>query len=267
MYNANGFDDDSSFKNDDVIHISVTKDMKRKYKVNDGFLHGTAESFRECYLTFALIALNVIIYYIQTTQQYREGYFLVDRLSEHGACSWPDVIGHGQVWRLITCMFLHGSWGHLIGNMIVLLLCGSILERVLYRNCYLILYFVGGLCASLVSMVYHHFIPTVRTINYFFYSEKIEIYDVRSLGASGAIAALFAGLVIYLLFFGGFGNSDISRSGWMWLIIGYLVISTLSSIFSYEEGVDMAGHMGGLACGCVIFFIYACIAYRDQRTY
>ena len=46
MYNDNGFDNDPSFKNDDVIHISVTKDMKRKYQMNDGFFHGTRDQIR-----------------------------------------------------------------------------------------------------------------------------------------------------------------------------------------------------------------------------
>lgn len=265
MYDSR-FDNDS-FREEEVIHISTTKPNGRPIRIESGFFHSTADSFRECYLTFILIAANVIVYLIQTATQYRDQYgLLTDRITEFGACSWPDVIGKGHIWRLVSCMFIHGSWGHLIGNMAVLILCGFFLERILYRNCYLILYFAGGLGASLVSMIYHHFMPVERTVRFLFYEETFELYDVRSVGASGAIAALFAGLVIYLVFFGGFGNGEFSKNGYIWFLIAYIVISILSSIFSYQEGVDMAGHMGGLIFGCMIFFIYALIAYRDQKA-
>jgi len=69
----------------------------------------------------------------------------------YGSLSTWDLI-HGQVWRLITYMFLHGGTTHLLVNMFILWMLGAHLERQLGTRPFLTLYFVagvlGGLCEA-----------------------------------------------------------------------------------------------------------------------
>jgi membrane associated rhomboid family serine protease len=73
-----------------------------------------------------------------------------------GALSAWDLI-HGQVWRLITYMFLHGGTTHLLVNMFILWMLGMHLERQLGTRSFLTLYFaagvLGGLCEAAFNAV------------------------------------------------------------------------------------------------------------------
>ena len=93
----------------------------------------------------------------------------------------PSDISEGnKVWTLLTCMFLHGSIMHLLGNMYFLYVVGDNLEDVLGHKRFLIWYLVCGLIASLSSYLVS---PTSA---------------IPSVGASGAIAGLFG---MYLMWF------------------------------------------------------------------
>jgi len=80
----------------------------------------------------------------------------------------------GEIWRFLTAVFLHGGVGHILFNGFALLLFGSILERFVGGRRFLIVFFVTGILANLIS------------VN--FYSS--------SLGASGAIFGVIGALVI-----------------------------------------------------------------------
>jgi len=80
----------------------------------------------------------------------------------------------GEIWRFLTAVFLHGGVGHLLFNGFALALFGSILERFIGGVRFLIVFFVTGILANLIS------------VN--FYSS--------SLGASGAIFGVIGALII-----------------------------------------------------------------------
>jgi len=88
--------------------------------------------------------------------------------------------GDSSVVTAFTHMFLHGSFGHLLGNMVFLWLVGCVLEMGCGRAVYLAIYFVGGLCAVGLFCA-------------------LNLHSIRPLvGASGAISALIgAYLVLY----------------------------------------------------------------------
>jgi membrane associated rhomboid family serine protease len=86
------------------------------------------------------------------------------------------VFAHGQVWRLITYMFLHAGPGHLLFNLITLWFCGLYLEEHLTSRRFAVLYFTGGVGAGLLSA--------------FMWRSSI-------VGASGAIFALLAAIAWY----------------------------------------------------------------------
>jgi membrane associated rhomboid family serine protease len=84
-----------------------------------------------------------------------------------------------QIWlSLLTCMFLHGSWMHLLGNMWFLLLFGNNVEDRLGPFFYLVLYLIGGLIASGA-----HWIIAPNSV-------------VPVIGASGAIAAVLGAYAV-----------------------------------------------------------------------
>jgi len=78
-----------------------------------------------------------------------------------------------QVWRFLTAVFLHGGLGHLVYNLFALALFGSILEKLIGGRKFLIVFFVTGILANIIS------------VN--FYSS--------SLGASGAIFGIIGALI------------------------------------------------------------------------
>lgn len=91
----------------------------------------------------------------------------------------PAQIASGHHWiTILTAMFMHGSWSHIIGNMVFLWAFGPEVEDAMGWGRYLIFYLVGGLVAMLTQVVAdsHSTVP--------------------NLGASGAIAAVMGAFLI-----------------------------------------------------------------------
>jgi membrane associated rhomboid family serine protease len=91
----------------------------------------------------------------------------------------PAVILSGQnLITLLTSMFLHGSWSHILGNMIFLWAFGPAMEDAMNPFSYTLFYLLGGLVAMLAQMAASpaSLLPT--------------------LGASGAIAAVMGGFLV-----------------------------------------------------------------------
>src|SRR6187397_1662621 len=100
----------------------------------------------------------------------------------NGSCHGPE--SWGISW--ITSMFLHGSWDHILGNMLFLAVFGKNVEDALGPIRYLAFYFAGGLVATLTQ--------TAMTLLFGTTAEA----RVPNLGASGAIAAVLgAYFVLY----------------------------------------------------------------------
>jgi membrane associated rhomboid family serine protease len=90
------------------------------------------------------------------------------------ACRGPEP--WGVSW--ITAMFLHGSWDHILGNMLFLAVFGKNVEDAFGRLRYLAFYFAGGFVAMMTQTLITLFFGTAAEAR------------VPNLGASGAIAAV-----------------------------------------------------------------------------
>jgi membrane associated rhomboid family serine protease len=112
---------------------------------------------------FILTGITVLIFLLQLAY---------DPLTDQLALVSAEVATHP--WMLITHMFAHGGFEHLLYNMFALVLFGSILERVIGSRRFLVLYFVAGFFAGLGAM--------------FMYP--------ASLGASGAIFGILGALTV-----------------------------------------------------------------------
>jgi len=91
----------------------------------------------------------------------------------------PAQIVSGHQWiTILTAMFMHASWSHIIGNMVFLWAFGPEVEDAMGRGRYLVFYLVGGLVAMLTQVLAspHSTVP--------------------NLGASGAIAAVMGAFLI-----------------------------------------------------------------------
>ena len=158
---------------------------------------------------------------------------------------------------LLTSMFMHGGWMHLLGNMLFLWVFGDNVEDRLGHGRYVAFYLLGGIIASLI-----HVFTTVL-----FGGDPL----VPCLGASGAISAVLAG---YLWLFP-------HRSVWVlmlriimpvpaWVVIGVWFLfqllngmGVLGGDSQAGGGVAYAAHIGGFLAGLVLIFV---MTPADERT-
>jgi membrane associated rhomboid family serine protease len=155
----------------------------------------------------------------------------------------PAQIVSGHQWiTLITSMFMHGSWMHIIGNMIFFWAFGPEIEDAMGRWRYLVFYFAGGLVAMIAQVAAdpHSTIPV--------------------LGASGAIAAVMGAFIVTyprdrirsLLFIFVFVRVTFIPAA---LLIGFWFVSQLFNAGSVADvqtgGVAYLAHVGGFIFGVV----------------
>ena len=158
------------------------------------------------------------------------------------ACYGPEP--WGVSW--ITAMFLHGSWDHILGNMLFLAIFGKNVEDAFGPVRYLGLYFAGGFFAMLTQ--------TAMTLLFGSAAEA----QVPELGASGAIAAV---LGAYFVLYPGsrvrtyiFPVFLVQIPAWIFLGLWfvYQLIEASFGLFSASAnggGVAFFAHVGGFICG------------------
>jgi membrane associated rhomboid family serine protease len=151
------------------------------------------------------------------------------------------VAGHRLI-TILTSMFMHGSWSHIIGNMVFLWAFGPEVEDLMNPRRYLVFYLLGGLAASLAQVA----ADPGSTVPY--------------LGASGAIAAVMgAFLVTYprdrirsLLVIFVFVHVTYIPAALLigvWVLIQFLNLGAVAQ--QSTGGVAYAAHVGGFIFGAV----------------
>ncbi|MDP3263633.1 MAG: rhomboid family intramembrane serine protease [Tabrizicola sp.] len=191
------------------------------------------------FITLALIAVNVIVFlgYFPSMSENQLGWFFQ---------TWGLVPGRlmaGQGYEtLVTSMFLHGGWMHLIGNMLFLYIFGDNLEEEMGHFGFLLFYLASGLAAAGLQMAADFASP------------------IPMVGASGAIAGVMGGylllfprakvdvLFIFLIFFRIFAIPA-------WIVLGlWLGVQVLSGVITPTDagGVAYWAHAGGFVGGLVL---------------
>jgi membrane associated rhomboid family serine protease len=94
------------------------------------------------------------------------------------ACSYDNIFLYGKWWTIFTAIFAHGSISHLLGNMLFLFLFGRGLERHIGSTGLFIVFILGGAISMFLSSFYYP-------------------HDQPSVGASGAISAILATLMLF----------------------------------------------------------------------
>lgn len=169
-------------------------------------------------MTYALIIINVLTFFAMYV--FGNGSQDVATLLAFGANYRPLVL-NGEIWRLLTCAFLHIGVLHLIVNMYALYVIGPQLENFFGRWKYLLIYLMSAISGSLLSIAFSSHI---------------------SAGASGAIFGLLGALLYfgyhYRVYLGNIMKSQIIPIIILNLAIGFIV-----------SGIDNAAHIGGLVAG------------------
>src|SRR5579864_6638278 len=120
--------------------------------------------FSTPYITYFLIALNLVIYFFgwQLGMQGRGAlnslvmqFGVIPRVEIGLLTGTPVFSPMGAFVPILTSMFLHASWGHVIGNMWMLYLFGDNIEDYLGHFSYLIFYLLSGVAASLTHILFN----------------------------------------------------------------------------------------------------------------
>src|SRR5512140_3539353 len=97
-------------------------------------------------VNYLLIAINFLVFFVELAQANPDQFIM-----QWGAV--PAQILSGQAWiTLITSMFLHGGWAHILGNMLFLWIFGDNVEDAAGHGRYLLFYLVCGVLASLAQV-------------------------------------------------------------------------------------------------------------------
>jgi rhomboid protease GluP len=168
--------------------------------------------------TYILIAINVAVYIYTSIMG---GSALVT--GNGPIYMWGQynaLVFQGSYYQLFTSLFVHASIAHIVGNMLFLFIFGLRAEEMFSLPEYLGIYLFGGLTGNLLSLSFGPYFVSV--------------------GASGAIFALFGAVVIY-------ARHSVRQS-----ILGALVFAVFLFIINSGEGVNLLAHLGGLGFGLLI---------------
>ena len=161
------------------------------------------------------------------------------------ACHAPEP--WGVSW--ITSMFLHGSWDHILGNMLFLAIFGKNVEDAYGPLRYLVFYFAGGFAATMAQTAMTLWFGTAQDAR------------VPSLGASGAIAAVLG--AYWVLYPGSrvttwiFPIFIVKIPAWIWLGLWFLyqLIEGSFGLFNAKAhggGAAFFAHVGGFIFGVLV---------------
>ena len=185
-------------------------------------------------VTLALIAVNVLVFATEVLLSGMRFEVPTPVLVEMGAMYAP-LVQAGELFRLFTPMFLHMDLMHLAFNMVALYSVGEVLERVLGRGNFLLLYFVGGITGNAVSYAADVLLGGGPTV---------------SAGASTSVFGLFVAVALLGVLHKGNRRMFAEYSKGMLGIIGVNVAYTL-----LVPSISVSGPLGGALGGLVAMFM------------
>lgn len=170
-------------------------------------------------VSYALLAITLIVFLAQMASQQLLGTDIPAALG----MKVNVLIAEGQVWRLITPVFLHGGILHIGFNMYALFILGPGLERYFGHGRFFMLYFLSGYAGNVLSFMFS---------------------QAPSLGSSTAIFGLLAAQGVFVYrnreVFGGFARRALTNVIW---------IAAVNLLIGLTPGIDNWGHLGGLLAG------------------
>ena len=183
-------------------------------------------------ITYTLILINIVIWLCMILYLNR---FSDVKLLEVGGLVHFNVV-HGEWYRLISSMFLHFNFEHILMNMLSLFIFGKIVESIIGSWRMLIIYIISGLYGNFVSLSFN-----TSTI---------------SVGASGAIFGLIGSIFVIMYLSKNFNKKMIGQ-----LLIALVVLIVFSLFMS---NINIMAHLGGFISGVLITLIG--YYFKTQRS-
>ncbi|OCA89347.1 rhomboid family intramembrane serine protease [Bacillus sp. FJAT-27225] len=168
----------------------------------------------------AIIAVNIVIY-LSTELPFLPNYWIMERLTGVNL-----YIAEGEWWRLVTPIFMHGGFSHLLFNCFSLVLFGPGLERMLGRGKFVFVYLLSGIAANVATFI-------------------LEPLSFSHVGSSGAIFGLFGYYVAIVLY----KKNRMSQSDSQ-IILTIAAISVVMTFF--QPNINITAHVFGILAGFLI---------------
>jgi rhomboid family protein len=186
-------------------------------------------------VTTAIILVNALVFFMELAGG--------DAFVKQWSVIPAEIVAGRHRFTIMTAMFMHAGWIHIVGNMVFLWAFGPEIEEAMGRPRYLAFYLLSGLAASVAQIA------------------AMPGSTVPNLGASGAIAGVMgAFLITYprdqirtLILFGWFTRITVIPAA---LLIGlWFLIQLVSQIGAMADvqtgGVAYVAHVGGFIFGAV----------------
>ena len=195
--------------------INVSNDINKKTE-NDNKFYEKVFKPKKIVITKILILINILIYVFSMLASVTNKFDVYTAFAHNST-----LVKNGEIYRLITCGFLHADIIHLICNMYSLNIIGTQMESFIGKKKFLFVYLVSLVTGSLLSSI---------------------INIGWSVGASGAIFGLLGSLLYfgyhYRIYLGSVIKSQIIPLLVLNLGIGFII-----------PNIDISAHIGGLVGG------------------
>lgn len=196
-------------------------------------------------ISYSLLGFTVLVFLLQYAGEF---FFQMDILVVFGA-KVNQRIYQGELWRLVTPVFLHGSVIHIAFNMYALYYLGPRLERYYGHWRFLALYLLCGFGGNVFSMMFT---------------------EAPSLGSSTAIFGLIGAQGVFY-----YHNRKIFGPAVRQALSSIITIAVINLIIGLSPGIDNWGHIGGLLGGILFAWlsgpllevtgIYPALVLDDRR--
>lgn len=201
------------------------------------------------YVTLAIIAANVVIFLMtgafasqQAVEAVAAGFGVIPAELTHSGPLDPALHPVPEPATLITYMFIHGGWLHLLTNMLFLWVFADNVEDAFGYFAFLLFYLLTGIAGGLTHVLMAPASPSPL------------------IGASGAVSGVIAAYMllypkarIWILLFMRLPI----RIGAVWVLGGWFALQVVSLLLTGEKDVQVAwwAHIGGFVAGLAITFL------------
>lgn len=189
--------------------------------------HKKEKFFDDKILTLFIIAINIIMFLITQFEIYSTGKAANEVLVNLGA-KYNPFIENGEVWRLLTCAFLHSGLIHIACNMYSLYIIGPQINQIYGAKKYFVIYIISCITSSFLSYL-------------------MSPYSI-SVGASGGIFGLMGALVAFAII-----ERHKIEKRYLSSLLQIIIINLFIGLSI--QNIDNFGHIGGLLGGFIIGYI------------
>jgi rhomboid protease GluP len=216
-----------------ALPVQKTAEFEEERRSHHSYWKSLAAATPRVWVVDTIVAINVLVYVAMGLGGVNWMSPRIEDMLRWGADSWALTTG-GQWWRLLTAAFLHFGLLHLGLNMWALRSVGSLTERLYGNKSFGLLYLFGAIVSSLASTWWDR--------------------GAVSAGASGAIFAVYGGLLAYLVMH----REALPRSAYQRTFNSTVIFIAYNVFFGLTQvGISNSAHLGGLVSGFGIGLLLA----------